>query len=376
MQRLLLSLLLIISGCTAHTVQIKMDIPPALQDLLKASHQAGELPASFRNGYLLLNQRDEPGMIYLVNTDGKIVWYHQVKGTGFKTAHFTAQQTILCILGSKEYPTSYGNEILEISLHGDTLLHLQKGQQDFTSDVHHEVLRTAGDNIVALTSITKIMDLSLQGGSEQDTVKSDGIVMMDRQGHRLWQWTVFDELEPTADTAILRTRHDWMHANSLSYDKDSNYLISFYNNGQIWKLNARTGKVMWKFGKGGDFTIPAAGAFDMGHAVHVNAENDLMLFDNGPSRQQSQALAFRLNDSSRQASVTMQAVLPPYLFNERMGSAYLVDHNHVLQCCSRRNTVILTDRKGQPLWTLRCTFIPYRAEFISASALLPYTFRN
>lgn len=369
----LFCLLLLFCSCTARTIHLKMDVPSALQDQLKATSAPGDsLPETFRKGYLLLNQRDDPGMIYLVNAHGRIVWYHQVKGTGFKTAHLTGQQTFLCILGDKTMPTSYGNEILEIGLNGDTLLHLKKGQQDFTSDVHHEVLRRGANEIVALTSVERIIDLSLQGGSEQDTVKSDGIVVFDRQGRRRWQWTVFDALEPTADTAILRTRHDWMHANSLSFDKDSNYLISFYNNGQIWKLNAQTGKVMWKFGKGGDFSIPDSAAFDMGHAVHINADNDLMLFDNGVSRQQSQALAFHLNDSTRQATVTLRSVLPAFLFNERMGSAYLAGHDHIVQCCSRRNTVVLTTRDGYPLWTLRTTFIPYRAEFISASALLPY----
>ncbi|WP_343745766.1 aryl-sulfate sulfotransferase [Chitinophaga sp.] len=365
--------LLLLCSCTAHTVRIKTDVPPALQDQLKATTIAGEnLPQEFKNGLLLLNQRDDPGMIYLVNAEGHIVWYHQVKGTGFKTAHLTSEKTFLCILGDKTFPTSYGNEILEIDLHGDTLLHLKKGQEDFTADVHHEVLRKGKDAIVALTSVEKIVDLSLQGGSEQDTVKSDGIVVLDRKGHRRWQWSVFDALEPTADTAILRERHDWMHANSLSFDKDSNYLISFYNNGQIWKINAQSGKVMWKFGKGGDFAIPDSAAFDMGHAVHINADNDLMLFDNGVSRQQSQTLAFKLHESSRQAAVTLRSVLPSYLFNERMGSAYLVGHDHVIQCCSKRNTVILTSRNGRPLWTLRTTFIPYRAEFITASQLLPY----
>ncbi|QJB32060.1 aryl-sulfate sulfotransferase [Chitinophaga oryzae] len=365
--------LLLFCSCTARTIHINMDVPPALQDQLKATTMAGEtLPADFRNGFLLLNRRDDPGMIYLVNAGGRIVWYHQVQGTGFKTAHLTAQQTFLCILGDKTFPTSYGDEILEIGLQGDTVLHLKKGQRDFLDDVHHEVLRKGADEIVALTSVQKIVDLSLQGGGEQDTVKSDGIVVYDREGRRRWQWSVFDALEPTADTAILRTRHDWMHANSLSFDKDSNYLVSFYNNGQIWKVNAQSGKVMWKFGSGGDFAIPDSAAFDMGHAVHINTGNELMLFDNGVSRQQSQTLAFRLNDSTRQAILTMKTVLPPYLFNERMGSAYLAGHDHVVQCCSKRNTVILTTRNGHPLWTLRTTFIPYRAEFIAPSQLLPY----
>jgi arylsulfate sulfotransferase len=350
--------------------QSPQQVPFWIQDAIAVdSMPQAAIPARFREGYVLLSQRDEPGVLYLLNAGGKVVWYHAVKGTGFKTAHFTAHKTVLCILGSKAYATSYGNQVMELSLTGDTLLHLQKGEGDFTANVHHEVLLNPDNNIVMLNTVERMVDLSAAGGGKQDTVRSDGILVLDRKGRKQWEWTVFDALDPITDTAILRTRLDWMHANSLNYDKDGNYLVSFYNNGQIWKLDAHTGKVIWKFGRNGDFRFPDAAAFDMGHAVHINSDNDLMLFDNGVSRQQSQTLAFHLDEGNRTATVTLRSPLPAYLFNDRMGSAYLVDHNSILQCCSKRNTVLLTNRQGQPLWRLRCSFIPYRAEFITKEML-------
>ncbi|WP_160715892.1 aryl-sulfate sulfotransferase [Chitinophaga solisilvae] len=372
----LLPLFLFLCSCSRTAkINVSMNAPSWMQDQLSVSvQQPDKIPAVFADGYILMNQRDDPGSMLITDAAGHIVWYHQVKGTGCKSAHFTHRKTILCILGDKTYPTSYGNEILEISLTGDTLLHLKKGTGDFTSNVHHEVLLTADDHVVMLTSTEKIADLRAQGGGERDTVKSDGILVTDRHGKKIWQWSVFDVLDPAADKDILHTRSDWMHANSLSFDKDSNYLISFYNNGQIWKLDAKTGKVHWKFGRGGDFSYPDSAGFDMGHAVHLNADGDLMLFDNGVSRQQSQTLAFHLDLRHRRATVKIKAVLPAYLFNERMGSAYLTDNNSILQCSSKRNTLVLGNREGTPLWTMRCTFIPYRAEFISREQLLPYIF--
>ncbi|MDR6568916.1 aryl-sulfate sulfotransferase [Chitinophaga ginsengisegetis] len=364
--------LLILCACAVacHQPPQKKPLPFWVQDAFNLdSMPQAQLPARFKEGYVLLSQRDEPGALYLLNSQGKVVWYHQVKGTGFKTAHFTENKTLLCILGSKEYATSYGNQVMELSMTGDTLLHLQKGQADFTANVHHEVLLAPDNHIVMLATVERTFDLTTAGGTAHDTVRSDGILVLDRKGHKVWEWSVFDALEPATDKEILHTRMDWMHANSLSYDKDGNYLISFYNNGQIWKLDAHTGKVIWKFGKNGDFRFPDSAAFDMGHAVHINAENDLMLFDNGVSRQQSQTLAFHLDEGNRTAAVSIRSPLPAYLFNDRMGSAYLVDHNSILQCSSKRNTVLLTNRQGHPLWRLRCSFIPYRAEFIPKEKL-------
>ncbi|WP_326993414.1 aryl-sulfate sulfotransferase [Chitinophaga sp. 212800010-3] len=362
-----LIILLGIYSCQQHH---KKPLPYWVQEGFNLDNPQPQLPAGFKEGYVLLSRRDEPGALYLLDANGKVAWYHQVNGTGFKTAHFTEKKTLLCILGGKEFPTSYGNEIMELSLSGDTLLHLKKGQNDFIANAHHEVLLSPGNNIVLLSTAEKQFDLSARGGHDADTVRSDAILVLDRQGHKVWEWTVFDALDPREDKDILRTRMDWMHANSLSFDKDGNYLISFYNNGQIWKLDARTGKIIWKFGRNGDFQLPDTAAFDMGHAVHRNENGDLMLFDNGVSRQQSQVLAFHLDEASGKATVTWRSQIPSYLFNDRMGSAYLVDHQYILACCSKRNTVLLTDKAGKLLWQLHCAFIPYRAEFIS-KALLP-----
>ncbi|WP_109694350.1 aryl-sulfate sulfotransferase [Chitinophaga deserti] len=356
--------------CLACQQRTKVLLPSRAQEgfLLDSAHM-DQVPAVFRSGYILLSRRDEPGALYLLNAQGKVVWYHEVKGTGFKTAHFTDKRTFLCILGSKEYATSYGNQVLEVSLEGDTLLHLQKGQGDFTANAHHEVLLSPDDNIVMLSTVERTFDLRAKGGGMADTVKSDGILVLDRKGKKVWEWTVFDALDPLDDSLILDTRKDWMHANSLSFDKDGHYLISFYNNGQIWKLDARTGAVIWKFGREGDFSFPDSAAFDMGHAVHRNESGDLMLFDNGVSKEQSQTLTFQLNESARTATPVIRSPIPAYLFNDRMGSAYLAGPQHILQCSSKKNTVLLTNLQGVPLWSLRCAFIPYRAEFIPKSAL-------
>ncbi|MBS1610282.1 MAG: hypothetical protein JSS70_16280, partial [Bacteroidetes bacterium] len=109
-----------------------VDLPPWLQDQFKdTSVQTNRLPNEFRNGLMLMNKRETPGMLYLVNYEGKLRWYHTINGTGFKVSHFTKDKTILSILGTNDEPTSYGSEILEVNLTGDTILHLKKNQNDF-----------------------------------------------------------------------------------------------------------------------------------------------------------------------------------------------------------------------------------------------------
>ena len=46
-----------------------------------------------------------------------------------KQENILMPSSIISILGNNDEPTSYGSEILEINLLGDTLLHLKKEQK-------------------------------------------------------------------------------------------------------------------------------------------------------------------------------------------------------------------------------------------------------
>src|ERR1700744_4490897 len=118
------------------------ELPMWLKEQFKYNCDSLSLvPPLFKKGLMIVNKRETPGVAYLVDYLGRIRWYHMVDGTGFKVAHYTAGKTILSILGTNDEPTSYGSEILEINLNGDTLLHLKKGMGDFKQTIHHEILK-------------------------------------------------------------------------------------------------------------------------------------------------------------------------------------------------------------------------------------------
>jgi len=348
-------------------------LPMWLQDQFKYSCTQPELlPDVFKDGFMLMNKREAPGLLYIVDTKGRLRWYHMVDGTGVKVAHFTADRTIISILGKSDEPTSYGSEILEVNLSGDTLLHLKKGQGDLRYTIHHEVIKNKAGNVVTIYEDPRIMDLSRVGGGKADTVNGDGILVLDRNGKKVWQWSVFDVCDPFADAGLLQHKKDWMHANSLSFDVDSNYLLSFYNLGQVWKIDAHSGKVLWKLGKGGTLRMPAKDIFSQSHAVHIDPSGSLMLFDNGVGRRQSGVFAYRIDTTAQSAAVDWHVNLPAEIYNDRMGSAYMIDDSLVLCCCSKRHITVLANKKGQIIWTLDTAIPPYRVEFIPAALLKPY----
>jgi outer membrane protein assembly factor BamB len=331
------------------------------------------LPPVFQKGYIMVHRREEPGSIFLLDTKGHVVWSHESTAVGFKVVRYTKAHTFLCITGTKENEIGYGNAILELSLKGDTVFYLKKGEHDFQQSIHHEILLNSKNQLITLTREQKIVDLSSSGGSKKDTVFGDGILVLDRKGKRLWKWSVFDILNPLLDKNILTTKKDWTHANSIAFDRDGNYLVSFYNNGQVWKINSVTGRVMWKLGKGGNFEIPIYAVFDQAHAAHINSKGWLMLFDNGGNKKISRSLAFEIDAASKKALPVVNAWLPPPLYTNRMGSSYLINDTSMLVCISRHKMVALTNLQGGFLWKLNANRIQsYRAEFIPKEMLQPY----
>jgi len=348
-------------------------LPEWLQKQFKANCPKPELlPETFKKGFMLLAKRETPGVAYIVDYKGNLRWYHTVEGTGFKVAHFTKDQTIISILGKNDEPTSYGSEILEINLQGDTLMHIKKGQGDLKQVIHHEILKKSANEIVTITVDQKIMDLTSIGGKKNDTINGDGILIMDKKGKQLWKWSVFDDLDPLKDKALLKTKKDWTHANSLNYDKDGNFLISFYNNGQIWKVDSKTGKVIWKLGKDGNMKMAAETNFSQAHAAHINEEGSLMFFDNGVDKKQSSVFALKVDEKGKTVKLDFHINLPRDIYNDRMGSAYMVDKDAILVCCSKRHITVLTNKKGVLLWALESEIPPYRTQFIPEENMKPF----
>lgn len=343
---------------------VTKQIPMATQEMVMPSEMQDTLPGRFLNGYTLIARRDLPGQMYIVDAKGKIVWYHTIKDAGFKVAHFTKKATVLSIAAPLSYPTSYGNEILEISLAGDTVFHLKKGEKGFDKTIHHEIFYNDLGQMVTLTLEKKVFDLSRAGGTKADTVTGDGILILDDKGNKIWHWTVFDVLDPLTDPQILKDKADWLHANSLSVDTDGNYLLSFYLSGQIWKIDAKTGKRIWTLGRGGDYAFPRGGMFHEAHAAYKAPGNRLTLFENGTHRQRSRVLVYQLDEPGHKAYLNESIELPGYLYSERMGSAYWVDDSSVLVCSAQASSVSLLGPSGKILWRIRTGFVPYRAEFI------------
>jgi len=315
------------------------------------------------DGYLLVKRNMDPGIQVMIDNKGEVVWYHKFDTIVERPYFWTVDGTIITINNERH--------IIEYDISGSMIFELEYGEKGFTELLHHEIFKDKAGNILSLSHINRIFDLSYLGGSSADTVKGDGIRILDSSGNLKWEWDIFEHLDPMTYPDINDVKDDWSHANSLNMDQNGNYLVSFRNFSQVWCIDSKSGEVLWKLGMGGDFQLDKDDIFLRQHAAHINKHGELMLFDNGSTdRSYSRALSFELDVESMTAKTNIKVVLPDSLFSFKQGSAYLLHDDKVLFSCTMPRKIAVTDFAGNILWQLNSSNVFYRAIYIDKKDFL------
>ncbi|MGA7907259.1 MAG: aryl-sulfate sulfotransferase [Candidatus Sulfotelmatobacter sp.] len=160
--------------------------------------------------------------------------------------------------------------------------------------IHHDLTPLPNGHILLLVTIEKKFR-NLPGYHGVTTVSGDGVIDLDRTFKPVWVWSSFDHLDVNRHPYLFP---DWTHTNTIVYSPDDgNILLSVRNQDWIIKIdyaNGRgTGKILWKLGYHGDFTLlNSSSPADWFYAQHFanflspNTTGDfrLALFDNGNNR--------------------------------------------------------------------------------------------
>lgn len=343
-----------------------------------------------------------PGYMALIDKQGEIRWYWQVDDIGVRAASITPRGTFLAMLrpfvkdvvddapmkpeevrreahkkpmrrGSMGF--AGGTGLAEVSLTGELMwrLDLDKVEKEKEYQViHHDALMDANGHIHTLYRPKKVAAIEIDGKRQQDTLGGDGILVLDTLGNPIKTWSAWDVWDLDKDPYIAEYRYDRFHLNGLCFDPDGNYLLSAPIEDQIWKVDARTGALVWRFGRNGDFRMDTADFFSFQHAPYVLDNGDLMLFDNGLHDERSGAKAFRLDEEARTAQTVINARLPRDKYTSRMGNAALLPNGNLLQCSSKTGSVMVTDQTGKILWESVLFYAPYRAVYVPMELFKSY----
>ena len=147
-------------------------------------------------------------------------------------------------------------------------------------------------------------------------------------------FTLDDWLDRPPDYAQT-TNTDLDHANSLEIDRDGNYVASFFNLPEITKIDAVTGRVIWRFsGRNNQFNVlndPLGGVSGQ-HSVRVLENGNLLIYDNGKHHNppESRPVEYSLDTVSMTASMVWEYRHAPVLFTPVVGSVERLRNGNTL----------------------------------------------
>jgi Arylsulfotransferase (ASST) len=176
---------------------------------------------------------------------------------------------------------------------------------------HHEFLITPQDT--ALLDIYGLvrMNLSSVGGPKNGGVL-DGIVQeVDIEtGEVLFEWHSVEHVgldeayaEPPKNP---RWPFDYFHINSIDVDHDSNLLVSARRTSAIYKIDRKSGEVIWRLGgKRSDFEMRPGTRTAWQHDARRQPDGTITIFDNGSLKidEQSYGIVLELDEDKMTATL-------------------------------------------------------------------------
>jgi hypothetical protein len=198
---------------------------------------------------------------------------------------------------------------------------------DFFADVHEFLLTPEGTALITVyNQVTR--DLTSVGGPASAPVLDSIVQEIDvKSGAVLFEWHSLDHIPFTDSYSPLLNPYDYFHVNSIDVHPDGNLVISARNTSSVYKLDRKTGDVLWTLGgRSSDFEMGPASFFMYQHDARPHPDGTLTLYDDGPSSssQQSRAIRLGLDLGAMRADLLQAYAHPTPLASTAMGNAQVL----------------------------------------------------
>jgi len=195
---------------------------------------------------------------------------------------------------------------------------------------HHEFLITPENT--ALITIYNGVDRDLTSvGGRADAKVLDGIVQeIDIEtGEVLFEWHSLDHVELSRP----RTRpYDHLHINSIDLYGDDHLIISSRATSTVFKLDRKTGEVVWRLGgEMSDFELGQGAEFAYQHDARSHPDGTITIFDNGrlSEGEQSRVIALEIDEDAMKAALVREYTHPDELRSATQGNAQVLPNGNV-----------------------------------------------
>jgi arylsulfate sulfotransferase len=298
---------------------------------------------------------------------GTIRWYRQFAGAERfggdlkqqPNGHFTLYRGESH--GSQKVPGAY----VEFTAAGDSIRAITVPPPRYVDN--HELTITSGpdgsERFHLFTYDYRPSDLRTRHGSPVE-LAGHQLVRLRADGSTEFEWNAWDYfslddwIEPRP--ASMPEEYDFDHPNSIDFDLDGNYVVSFRRPSQIVKIDAITGAVIWRFGgRRGEFTLtgdPLVG-FSNQHSVKVLPNGHLLLYDNGESHHpsESRAAEYALDPVAKTATLVWEYRHDPAIYTLGVGAVQRLESGSTFVAFSQAGRATEVRPDGSVTWEAEVT---------------------
>ena len=306
------------------------DLRPARLRVLRSAARADD--------YLFLAPSSGPGQRgpLILDGQGDVVWFHPTKplaAMNFRPALFKGEPVLTWWEGRAERGLGRGAYVVMDSTYR-VIARVPAAGRRF--DLHEFELTSRGTALVT-AHVVRAANLSSVGGPANGQVIGSVIQEVAvPSGRVLFEWRSLDHVAIEESYAgYTGHAYDYFHVNSIDVDADGHLLVSARNTWAVYKVHAKTGRVLWRLGgKRSDFRMGAGTRFAWQHDARHHDEGRLIsIFDNSatpPVAPKSRVLVIALDRRERYAKLVREYAHPRRLLAPFMGNAQLLPNGNVV----------------------------------------------
>lgn len=223
-------------------------------------------------------------------------------------------------------------------------------------DLHALTLTSHGTALFTCYPETVSMDLSSIGGPKNNPVLGSIIQEVDiATGRLLFEWRGLDHIPVSASQEPMAAPYDYLHINSIQPLADGNLFVSARHTWAVYKLERRTGNVIWTLGgKQSDFHMGPGAQFAWQHDGVQVTDGVLTVFDNGTNgpihtESQGRGLELAVDESRRTVTVAHAYTTAEKLLPGAMGSVQILPSGRVVVGWGVDSVTTEFTRGGEPL---------------------------
>jgi hypothetical protein len=268
----------------------------------------------------------------IVDRNGTLVWFHPLPGDqqafDFRVQRYDDEPVLTWWQGRMQlYRGSGTGRILDTSYRSVATVRAANG---YDMDAHEFQITPAGTALL-IAYVPVAWDLTDLGGRADAVVEDNVVQEIDIEtGELLFEWHALgtiglgESYRPAPEKR--EQMHDPFHLNSVALDTDGNILVSARHTNAVYKIDRRSGEVIWRLGgKQTDFELQPGAAFALQHDARRRDDGAITLFDNASEDPKdrgkaSRGLALRLDEQAMTASVAGEWKHPAELLSTTQGS--------------------------------------------------------